>query len=279
VAPRKARGCSRPGQQLATYDANQNGSFQDYNAAGQQVGSGLATGSNTSQVVNALGQLTQITDGDNNITRTLFDLDGRQVAGIDPLGHFSYVSYNQDGQVTQEVDRDARIINNTYDAAGRLTTAIWLSAAGVQTDALSYNYDHANNITSQGNSYGSYSYTLDPANRITQQTDAFNITVTFTYDHNGNTTQVQGTASGVGTVTFVYDGDNSLTSERLSGGPNNAQLRLDIIYTAEQQISTLKRYTDTAGNNLVGQTQDTYDPAGKLTEEKHTAGSTTLEDF
>jgi RHS repeat-associated protein len=268
----------KDGRAVAQYDAIQNGSFSGYNQAGQATGSGKATSSSTTQVYNALGAVTQVTDPDGNITRTLYNLDGDTVGTIDPLGNASFTVYNADNQPTQQVDRDGRVINNTYDAGGRLTSQVWLAANGSQADNLTYTYDHADNLTAAANSYGSYTFTLDAANRPTQQVDPFNLTLNFTEDANGNVTQI--TDSTGGTETSIYNGDNELTSRRLSGGPNSAQLRMDLTYTADGQVSLLSRYADTAGNTLLGKTQNSYDPAGNLTEEKHTNGSNTvLEDF
>jgi RHS repeat-associated protein len=189
-----------------------------------------------------------------------------------------HVALNADYQPTQTVDRDGRTINNTYDPAGRLTNEVWLAANGSQADALAYTFDHADNLTAASNNYGSYTFTLDAANRTTQQVDPFNLTLNFTEDPNGNVTQI--TDSTGGTETSVYNGDNLLTSRRLSGGPNNAQLRIDLSYTPDNQLSLLSRYSDTAGNTLVGKTQNTWDAAGNLSEVKHTnAANTVLEDF
>jgi RHS repeat-associated protein len=78
----------------------------------------------------------------------------------------------------------------------------------------------------------------------------------------------------------VYNADNELTSRRFSGGPNGAQLRADISYNADGEMTLLKRYADTAGTQFLGQTQYTNDPIGNVTEIKHTNSSgTVLEDF
>ena len=64
------------------------------------------------------------------------------------------------------------------------------------------------------------------------------------------------------------------------GTPANVQLRIDLAYTPAGQIYTEKRYSDTGGTNLVGQTQFTYDPVGNVSEVKHTnASGTTLLDY
>jgi YD repeat-containing protein len=269
---------SSTGQTLAQYDGNQNGSYSGYNANGQATGSGQATGTSTTEAFNAVGQVTQVTDPDSNVTRLLYDQDGRQVGAIDPLGHFSFTVYNPDSQPTQQVDPDGRVINDSYDPAGRLTTEVWLGANGAQADSLAWQFDAANNITSASNSYGSYTYTPDAANRLTQQTDPFNFTLTVTQDPSGNVTQLNDSAGGH--LHSVYNGNNELTSRQLSGGPSNAQLRLDVSYTPTGLVNQLTRYADTAGQQQLGQTQNSYDLAGNVTEIKHTnAASTTLEDF
>jgi RHS repeat-associated protein len=266
------------GELVATYDGNHNGMFSGFNGNGQATGTGLATGSSTTKAFNGLGQTTQATDPDNNLTRYLYNLDGWQVAQIDPLGHFSYVAFNPNGQPTQKVDADGRIINATYDPAGRMTGQVWLGANGAQADSLSWQFDHADNVTTASDNYGSYTFTLDAANFVTRQVDPFNITLNFSEDHNGNVTQV--TDSTGGTENSFFNGDNLLTSRRFSGGPSNSQLRIDVTYTPDLQVSQLSRYSDTAGNNLLGKTQNTWDVAGNITEIKHTnAANTVLEDF
>ena len=90
--------------------------------------------------------------------------------------------------------------------------------------------------------------------------------------------------SAGGTVTSIYNADNQLATRKFATGaggtPANVQLRMDLTYTPDGQINTEKRYSDTGGTNLVGETQFTYDPAGNVSEIKHTnASGTTLLDY
>ena len=137
-------------------------------------------------------------------------------------------------------------------------------------------------MTAAGNAYGSYSFSYDPANRVHTQTDPFNYTLTFGYDGDGNVLTVADSAGG--TVTSVYNSDAQLTTREFAttagGTPANVQLRMDLAYTPDGQVSTEKRYSDTGGVNLVGQTQFSYDPSGNVTEIKHSnASGTTLLDY
>jgi YD repeat-containing protein len=266
---------SNTGKKLAGYAGNGNGSFSGYNADGQATGSGQATGASTVTTYTPTGQVATVTDPDGNLTVFLYNVEGQEVASIDPLGHVNYIGYNADSQVSLTVDADGRSIQNSYTPNGRLSSESWLAANGAQTDSESFGYDNAGNVTSESNNYGSYTWQYDSANRVSQQTDPFSMTLTPTYDAAGNVTQLSDNAGG--TLTSVYNNDNLLTSRRFS--ETGAQARIDLTYTPDNQINTESRYSDTAGNNLVGTTQYSYDPATNITEIKHKAGSTTLEDF
>jgi RHS repeat-associated protein len=85
--------------------------------------------------------------------------------------------------------------------------------------------------------------------------------------------------SAGGTVTSVYDSNNRLISRRYSDSSGN-QLRIDLTYTPSGQIATETRYADTAGTQLLGKTQYTYDHAGNVTQIEHTnAAGTVLLNF
>src|SRR5207247_5839904 len=91
-----------------------------------------------------------------------------------------------------------------------------------------------------------------------------------------NVSQV--TDSAGGTQTNVFDIADRLQSRRFVVG--TSQARIDISYTPASEISTLTRYSDTAGTQQVGTTQDFYDALGNMTESKHkNASGTVLEDF
>jgi len=133
----------------------------------------------------------------------LYSLTRQEVAEINPLGNVSYTSYNADSQVSLTVDADGRSIENSYTADGRLSSESWLNAAGVQTDAESFSYDNAGNVTAESNNYGTYDWTYNSANRAVSQTDPFGITLDVTYDDAGNITEM--TDSDSGTLTSVYN--------------------------------------------------------------------------
>src|SRR5207245_101157 len=73
-----------------------------------------------------------------------------------------------------------------------------------------------------------------------------------------------------GTVTYVYDALNRLTSEQSSG---QTALRLDLTYTAQDEIATQSRYKDLAGTQSVGTSSFTYDALGEVTNLQHKDGT------
>ena len=95
--------------------------------------------------------------------------------------------------------------------------------------------------------------------------------LTATYDAVDNRTKLQDSLNGV--TTFVYDALNRLTSEQF-GGSGQTALRMDLTYTAQDEIATQTRYK--AGTQTVGTSSFTYDALGQLTNLQHKDGSSVL---
>ena len=266
------------GEQVAAYNGAGNGTFTGINADGESTGSGLATGSSSQTFYYANGQEGQFTDPDGNTTIFLTGLNGNAVGQISPLGVFSYVSYNADNQPTVAVDADGRSIDYSYNAAGLETAEVWLNAAGVQQNAVTYSYDNNGNVVSAGNDYGTYSLTLDAGGRLETQENPFGETLTFSYDNANNLTELQDSATG--TQYYTYNAAELLSGGSYTGGLDSAQLSFSIGYTANLQISTIDRYSNSNLTGLVGTTTETYDKAGDMTEiTDENSSSTILEQF
>jgi uncharacterized protein RhaS with RHS repeats len=75
-------------------------------------------------------------------------------------------------------------------------------------------------------------------------------------------------------ATSVYDADNQLTSRQFTG--NSGTLRVDYAYTNAGELSTTTRYSDLAGTTKVGDTLETYDSAGRLTNLENRDGTGTV---
>ena len=115
---------------------------------------------------------------------------------------------------------------------------------------------------------GVYTLTYDNANRVTNVAEPFGLTLTFAYDAADNRTQV--TDSKGGRATSTYDAANRLTERDYTG---NATLRIDYGYSNRNELTSITRYSDLAGSTKVGDTQNTFDDGGRLTNRKQRDGS------
>jgi hypothetical protein len=86
------------------------------------------------------------------------------------------------------------------------------------------------------------------------------------YDGVGNRTLLQDSLGGV--TSSIYDVVNRLTSRQF-GGTSQTPLRIDLGYTARNQLSTLTRYSNLGGTQTVGSSAYTYDANQRLTNLQH----------
>jgi RHS repeat-associated protein len=153
-----------------------------------------------------------------------------------------------------------------------------VAADGVTVNnLLTYTYDENNNLLTAADSHGAYTMTYDAVNRMHSQQEPFGLALTFTYDATDNRTQVQDSLGGV--TTSVYDAANRLTSRQF-GGTGQTPLRIDLTYTARNELATQTRFSDLAGTATVGSSANTYDGTGRLINLQHRDGSgTTLTNY
>lgn len=88
----------------------------------------------------AIGNLTKITDAQNNIKTMQYDGLSRKIFMHDPDKGIMNYQYDAIGNLTQTIDAKGQIINYTYDGANRILTEDYQDAANITPD-VSYNYD------------------------------------------------------------------------------------------------------------------------------------------
>lgn len=151
-----------------------------------------------------LGRITQITDPYGNTVGYGYDAVGNRTSLSYPGNKFVLYAYDANNRMTGVTDWLARTTSYSYDAAGRL-----MSANNPNGTAASYAYDNADRLTSLTNAkadstvISSYAYTLDPIGNHTQVVQDEPLPPVHT----------------PGTVTYVYDTENRLTS--VNGVPNS----------------------------------------------------------
>jgi YD repeat-containing protein len=109
--------------------------------------------------------------------------------------------------------------------------------------------------------------------------DAPNVIFNYQYDAVNNLTSVTDTIYGVtdAVENYQYDPLNRVTSITQSGN-GVSDKRVDYSYDAASQRTSLRRYSDLTGNNLVAESNYTYDNGGRLTDLVHQNNSNVLAD-
>lgn len=270
----------------------------DYYAPDENcVGDPLGCRGQVKQVTNALGHITTVNE---------YDANGRVLRTTDPNGlvtTFSYsprgwltsrsvgsettsFDYDYVGQLIKFTRPDGSYVNFEYDPAHRLT-------AIVQQDGgrLTYTLDAMGNriheaITRPDNTYVYYAHsrTFDALGRLWQDIGAYNQTITYQYDAQGNMKQVDGARSDVADVTtHSYDALDRLT-QTLNADGGVIQVKTNALDQTTQVVDPANQATtqtvDAFGDVTrtvsadTGTTNRTYDEAGNLKTETDARGVT-----
>ncbi|MFN0054799.1 MAG: hypothetical protein ACKV0T_21720, partial [Planctomycetales bacterium] len=196
--------------------------------------------------------------------------------------------YDAVGNVTSQTDRNGRLTNFTYDTLYRLTSELWKSG-GSTIRTISYAYDAAGELTSSSDADSAYAYTYDAAGRVSTvdnngTPNVPRVILTSGYDNVNRRTSLS--ASVAGTADFLnnysYDALDRMTQVKQqgqSGGNSVANKRVDLAYNAAGAYSSISRYADLTGTNLVASTTYTYDSADRLTNLSHDKGGTNLASY
>jgi RHS repeat-associated protein len=125
-------------------------------------------------------------------------------------------------------------------------------------------------VLSAADAGGTYNMGYDKLDRLTSTQEPFGLLLTYSYDAASNRTLTQDSFGGV--TSYVYDAAGRLTSEQF-GGSGQTPLRLDMTYTARDQLASETRYSNLAGTVTVGYSTYGYDPVGRVTGIQHQDGS------
>ncbi len=263
----------------------------DYYAPDENcTGAPLGCRGQVKQIANALGHLTAYNEYDANgrllkttdpnglVTTMTYSprgwLTGRSVGGETTGFDYDYV-----GQLTKLTRPDGSFVSFEYDPAHRLVAIVQQDGA-----RLTYTLDPAGNriheeITASGNSYVYYAHSrsFDALGRLWQDIGAYNQTVTYQYDAQGNLKQIDGARSDVADITtHSYDALDRLT-QTLNADGGVEQIKPDALDQTAQIVDPANQattYTRNAFGDLVqtqsadtGTTTRSYDEAGNLKSE------------
>lgn len=222
---------------------------------------------------NSAGQRTQMIDPNGTTWTWNYLPNGLLQSVVDPFGKATTFSFDNKGNLLSRTDRNNRRIDFQYDSANRLTRETWDTGR-----VTTYVYDDAGSLRSAVDPDSSLTMAYDNLGRLLGVDNvgtpgAPRVVMTYSYDANGNTTQVQDSLGGV--TEYGYDGMDRLVRVTQSGTGVQPK-RVDISYTPASLLAQLRRYSDLAGTQGVANTSYEYDCSGcpdRLTAIRHRKAS------
>ncbi|MEU6291379.1 DUF6531 domain-containing protein [Streptomyces sp. NPDC046988] len=231
-----------------------------------------------------LNQLTSVTAPDGGKTIYTYDEAGNRVQRTDPTGSVTIYDHDPAHRQTSVTDPLDRKTSYAYDADGNLTTKTTPRGTTTQnwdtrglltkidysdtTPDVTYEYDHAGQMTLRENSDLSEDFDYDDAGRL-KKTRGFAYTyddagqmltrqygdgtkITYTYDNDGRTATM---AADSTTTKYAYDAEANLTRTTL---PNT--LVEDRTYDTAARLTSVNA---TKAGAVVTKTALTLSPAGQ----------------
>ncbi len=164
-----------------------------------------------------------------------------------------------------------REIEFAYDDLNRRLSETWVNG----DNTIAYAYDKASNLLSATDSFSGLALTYDARDRLRTVDNAGtpgvpNVVLTYAYDPAGNLLSTTDTIAGAagGLNSYTYDGLDRITRITQSGASVAAK-RVDLAYDSLGQFSSLQRFSDVAGTQLVVGSNYVYDSLNRLTGLHH----------
>ncbi len=116
---------------------------------------------------------------------------------------------------------------------------MWKNSSGTTVNTFTYTYDSSGNELTAANNAGTYTMTYNNNNEVATVHGLYGVTLTESYDANGNRTGLQDSFGGV--LTVVYNANNEWTTQEWNG-TGMSPMQIQRTYTADGQKATDTMY-------------------------------------
>jgi RHS repeat-associated protein len=273
----------------------------EYDMLGNVIKRVDASGQTTSFEYDIANRITRTIDSALKVTQYEYNARSNMTALTDAIGQRYTFEYDSLGRITSQTrggismsfvydavgnrikrtDYNGITTNYTFDALNRLTKITYPDATTV-----TYVYDALSRLTTATNINGSVRLNYDNMDRVASTTDVWGQVIGYTYDANGNRTQLKfGTSVN---ATYQYDVLNRLTTIT-----DNARASVRYTYDAASNIISrslpngiatiyqydglerLTRLRDAKGTATIADNQYQYNNVGNITQHIDTGGTHT----
>ncbi|PJN53023.1 tRNA3(Ser)-specific nuclease WapA precursor [Paenibacillus sp. GM1FR] len=193
------------GQPLEKTDGNGNVTALSYDVLGQLRQVTGANGEQTQYSYDMAGNLLKTIDPAGNIKENTYDQLNRRIQTKDKSGNSTRSYYAPGGNLTKYVDRNGNEFTYEYDLRGNLIRKI------SSDETISFAIDAVGKRISMTDRTGTTGYEYDSATeQLTRLTYPDGLTTEFTYDLNGNRTEMKEPFGNI--VYYTYDEMNRMKS-------------------------------------------------------------------
>ncbi|UUO05343.1 hypothetical protein M4951_18415 [Blastopirellula sp. J2-11] len=256
----------------------------DYDNLGRLILKTDAEGGETEYTYDANGNRLTLTDPEESTTTWTYDALNRMLTNTNELSDTRYYEYDAAGNLTEYTDRNGRVIDYVYDNLQRRIAENWMD--GMSTfHTITYGYDAASQLVEASDSAVTYTFTYDNLGRNTSSehdlaTLGFDVVIDEAYDALGRRVSLAAEIDGTDDLEnmYAYDYLNRMTQVTQAGqvgGNGVAEKRVNFAYDAEDknQFTSITRFADVAGTELVATSHYGYDAADQLVSLSYIDGS------
>jgi RHS repeat-associated protein len=258
-----------------------------YDRLGRMVEETDALGQVTEFSYNLVGEVTSITDPNDNTTSWQYDGLGRVYQETDELNNDRTSYYDAVGNLRKYTDGLGRVIAYDYDTLYRMSEEQWFADEAAFNSStpdreISYAYDIMDNLLGVvDDESATYVFAYDDIGRVTSVghiLDSLASSVQFfqDYDVTGNRVSLAATVAGTDDFlnTYAYDARSrmvSITQTGQIGGNTVAAKHVTFDYNDLGQFNEIARYAAATAdaNQMISTSDFTYDQAARLTGLTH----------